>query len=147
MNPCTVYRTFVGLGWTHLWRTMGGVGMSRQRLPVEKECWNPAVLIRVRRKEKWAKCGTWWCKRWQWKVSGFGHKCKTKNQTFSYWRLTFTCFSLHSFRLFSYSLVVQLLSVQLAQHLELMRQLYCLGGEVLSAWPSAHLHSGPEETM
>lgn len=78
---------------------------------------------------------------------GLGTNVKQKTKPFPTGRLTFTCFSLHSFRLFSYSLVVQLLSVQLAQHLELMRQLYCLGGEVLSAWPSAHLHSGPEETM
>lgn len=35
-----------------LQRTLGGVGMSRQRLPVEKECWCPAELILAGRKEK-----------------------------------------------------------------------------------------------
>lgn len=32
--------------------TLGGVGMSRQRRPVGKECWCPAVLILAGRKEK-----------------------------------------------------------------------------------------------
>lgn len=35
-----------------LQRTQGGVGMSRQRLPVEKECWCPAELILAGRKEE-----------------------------------------------------------------------------------------------
>lgn len=35
-----------------LQRRLGGVGMPRQRLPVEKECWCPAELILAGRKEK-----------------------------------------------------------------------------------------------
>lgn len=48
-----VYGTVGFQGWTQgLQRTLGGVGISRQRLPVEKECWCPAGLILAGRKEK-----------------------------------------------------------------------------------------------
>lgn len=46
-----VYGTVLGWG-AGLQRTLGGVGMLRQRLPVEKECRCPAELILAARKEK-----------------------------------------------------------------------------------------------
>lgn len=46
-----VYGTLLGWG-AGLQRTLGGVGMLRQRLPVEKECRCPAELILAARKEK-----------------------------------------------------------------------------------------------
>lgn len=58
-NPgLPVYGT-VGFSWLDavLQRTLGGVGMSRQRLPVEKECQCPAELILAGRKEKCGKRG------------------------------------------------------------------------------------------
>lgn len=54
----SVYGT-VGFFWLDavLQRTLGGVGMSRQRRPVEKECQCPAELILAGRKEKCGKRG------------------------------------------------------------------------------------------
>lgn len=52
-NLLPVYGTVGSLGQTLCCR----VGMSRQRLPVEKECWCPAELILAGRKEKCGKQG------------------------------------------------------------------------------------------
>lgn len=74
--------------------------------------------------------------RWKRKVPGFGAEtekgCLRKNPLPIHKFLSnFHLLSLHGFRVFSFSLVVQLVSVQLSRHLELMRQLDCLRGEVL----------------
>lgn len=74
--------------------------------------------------------------RWQRKVPGFGQKWKGLLEKkilfpFTGFSLTFTCFLSMALGCSLFSLVVQLVSVQLSRHLELMRQLYCLRGEVL----------------
>lgn len=74
--------------------------------------------------------------RWQKKVPEFGQKWKglleKKNPLPIHQFLSnFHLLSLYGFRVFSFSLVVQLVSVPLLRHLELMRQLYYLRGEVL----------------
>lgn len=74
--------------------------------------------------------------RWQRKVPGFGQKWKGLPEKkilfpFTGSSLTFTCFLSMALGCSLFSLVVRLVSVQLSRRLELMRQLYCLRGEVL----------------
>lgn len=61
---------FLWLGRRGCRGTLGGVGMSRQRRPVGKECWCPAELILAGRKEKmWtARAEREESARWQRKV-------------------------------------------------------------------------------
>lgn len=134
-----------------LQRTLGGVGMSRQRLPVEKECWCPAELILAGRKEKMWKVRERGRRRKDGKgrSQGLGRNgkacCRKNPLPIQAFLSNFHLLSLHGSRVFSFSLVVQPVSVQLSRHLELMRQLYHLIGEVLlnsfsqSARPSARL--------
>lgn len=111
--------------------------MSRQRLPVEKECWCPAELIPAGRKEKMWKVRERGRrpKDGKGKVSGFGPEweglLEKKSSSHSLVLSNFHLLSLSGSRVFSFSLVVQLVSVQLSRPLELIRQLYYLIGEVL----------------
>lgn len=119
--------------------------MSRQRLPVGKECRCPAELILARRKKKMWKAREREreeMKRWQRKVPGFffgrqkwkriALEKREKNPLpIHQFHSNFHLLSLHCSGVFSLPLVVQLVSVQLSRHLELMRQLYYFRGEVL----------------